>query len=221
MLFVFCGLTQMDAQEYTFETGFEGGPSVTFISNKYQRFSHIRPGIGFSAGSFIQLNLKNIVSLRTGFSFERKGEAFYKHIGNIYQDYGTVVVHNNYDYLIFNLLCRLGFGKQFGFFLQTGPFLGYLLHSRQVEGSNADFSGETYDRTDFFHRFDIGLASGIGIHYRILSALRLSLEFRYNMGFFQIVKEPYCSESDWYEKTNSINALLGLTYCFGHKKGKK
>ncbi|MFH1297773.1 MAG: porin family protein [Bacteroidota bacterium] len=200
---LFCQTNRLDI-------GIEGGPSVIFINGSCD---HLNPGIGFSAGPFIQYNFRKFFSIRADFSFERKGERDINSHGEISRI--------NYNYLISQIFGRMTFGKKINFFFQTGLFSGYLLRGYTVNNAWPKELGRTYETTQFFNRFDWGLSTGIGMNIPLWQRFLVSVEVRYNLGLYQIVKDDISQESHWYEKTNSVNFLVGVAYRFSQRKNKE
>lgn len=114
------------------------------------------------------------------------------------------------DYIEVSLLDRLTLGKKLRFFLDLGPYAGYLVRARAVtSGTSAlyldeqgtmpiivppatdplviDLGADT-NVMDSLKRTNFGLAGGAGIAYP-LGAIDLTLEARFQLGLATIQKD--------------------------------
>jgi len=205
--------TLVFGQEYKSLIGIEGGPNTSIVTNiDYDygnRTSEINPTIAYSTGLFFQYNFSKHISFRTNFAFERKGYFYH------YQECGssacrTGIARPYFDYIIIPLLVRINFGQKINFFVNGGPYLGFLSKAK-------NFDRKTYDT---------GISLGLGIAIPINKRLLISLEARNNRGLLN-VKNGY-----WYSMVNlveypdskvfirSTNILIGFAYKFGKKQSE-
>ena len=202
-------------QPSKFEMGAEGGPSLIFmrgndIIKKYQK-----PTIGFSGGLSFQINFQEIFSLRTVIAYERKGSVMtaqsYDSDGN---PLGDITTHSNADYLTLPLLVRATFGNKVQYFVNAGPFFGYLLKQTFVsKGDNVPTT--TNDNTFRDKRFDTGVSTGIGLIVPIRTKFLVSFEVRNNLGLYNISDTSVVNGGT--VKTNSTNFLLSFAYKLGQR----
>ncbi|MHB1279097.1 MAG: porin family protein [Bacteroidia bacterium] len=204
----------ISAQQNKLTIGLEGGPAL--IDLRGGDLGNIAdPTIGFSGGLTCQYNFQKVLSLRTGFSYERKGAVI---SGIPFKDAngqaGTLSLHLNFDYFTVPVLLRANFGKKVNFFLNAGPFFGYLI-KQQDSPTSISGSAKYYPRnnTSGYHHFDAGIASGLGFSVPVNSKLVFSLEIRNNTGLYKIGK-PVNNQIPLI-KTTSTNLLIGIAYKFG------
>jgi hypothetical protein len=205
-------------QENRFDIGVEGSPSLIFLwGNDIFRDFH-KPTIGFSVGLFFQFNFPKIISLRTNIAYERKGTVV-KEITTttIDQPIDNVRMRTNDDYLIFSLLVRATFGKKIQFFVNVGPYFGYLIKQTYVTKFKKDNipTTERHDGTSTFKRFDTGISTGLGLSVPIKTKFAFSFEVRNNLGLYNVSKFPVINNGTI--KTNSTNFLVGFTYKLGQR----
>lgn len=208
-------------QVYKFEIGIEGCPS--FISMRgfdLDDSSFRKTDLGFSAGLFFQYNFNKIISLRTNISYERKGDKIgtAKHIYYLNFDPNPTeidkTVELRYEYLTLPILVRLNFGKKIKYFVNAGPYFGYLIKDSEIIkwDNHPSIVG---DFTWLDKRYDIGISTGLGLSVPIEKKIAVSLEVRDNLGLLNISAVPVWNNGT--NKTNSLNFLFGITYKLGHK----
>jgi len=201
-------------QTNKYEVGLELGPSLNSlrgndILDKNNDFS-----FAFSSGLTFQYNFPKFISIRTNISFERKGlttqGSATDQDGN---QIGELTIHSNFDYLTIPILGRLTFGKKINFFVNAGPYIGYLIKQTDVTEAFGEYPKTENDNTDNFKRTDLGITTGLGVRFPIKNKLFLSLEIRNNFGLTNISSVPVVN--DGAIKTNSTNLLIGIEYRFG------
>jgi hypothetical protein len=132
------------------------------------------------------------------------------------------------DYLEVSFLDRLTFGRKLRFFVNLGPYAGYLVRARAVtSGTSAlyldkeatmpiivppatdplviDLGADT-NVIDSLKRTNFGLAGGAGIAYP-LGALDLTLEARFQLGLTTIQKDVASSGKS---QTGAVVISLGI-----------
>jgi len=192
-----------------FDFGLEGGPSLkSLYGNSVLKKNH-KWGIGFSGGLFFQLNFKRNISLRTNIVYERKGSIDpYQRTDSSGNPLGKLITNGNYDYLTLPILIRATFGHKVKYFVNAGPYFGYLIKAGwEQKGDN--FTTRKGDLTAYTKRFDSGISAGLGLTIPIKSRFYISFEIRNNLGLYNISPAVY---NDNCIKTNSTNLLFGLTY---------
>src|SRR5690554_2721810 len=197
-------------QTSKFEIGIEGGPSIMSLRGNEAIDSLHETTTRFSGGLFLQFNFNKNLSLRTNIAFERKGSEAtirgFDFFGNWVDEEDVKV---NYDYLTMPILARVTFGKRVKYFVNAGPYFGYVLKQNMViKSSIAPTRNE--DGTSMSKRYDIGFSTGLGASVPILSNVSLSFEVRNNLGLINTSSvEVY---NDGTVKTNSTNFLIGISY---------
>jgi len=221
IILIFIGLAFYTTYGQTskFEFGLEGGPSLISLRGNDIIDDLNDPTIGFTGGLFFQYNFNKIIALRTNLAYERKGsivkQQTYDSSSNSYWDVKTNL---NFDYLTLPLLNRAPFGNRVLFFVNTGPYLGYLLKQTYVE-SGENIPTKTLVATSSFKKFDLGVSAGLGLLVPIKQNLAFSLEARNNLGLYDISATPIINDGS--VKTNSTNLLLGIVYKFGARSTVK
>ncbi|HET6226227.1 MAG TPA: porin family protein [Bacteroidia bacterium] len=167
---------------------------------------------GYTAGLSVQYNFKKIFSLRSGLSFERKGSASHitgtdPNAAYLYE----IKQHLFFDYLTLPVLVRASFGKKVNFFVNAGPYFGYLIQTTFIYDDPVDGKLQAND-LNLIRKFDWGLAAGLGIAIPIKKKLLLSFELRNNVGLYDIAILPFWGGT---MKTYSANLLVGVAYTLG------
>jgi len=202
-------------QTNKFDIGVEGSPSLTFLRGNDFIDNNHKPTIGFLGGLFFQYNFKKVVSLRTNIAFERKGSILSSQTTDINGNpLGEITINTNFDYLTFPILVRATFGKKVQYFINVGPYFGYLIKQTFVsKGDNIPTT--TSDNTSLDKRFDIGISTGLGLSVPIKTKFAFSFEVRNNLGLYNVSAVPVANNGAI--KTNSTNFLLGFTYKLGQR----
>jgi len=195
-------------QTNKYDVGVEAGPGLIFLWGNDILAKQHNMTIGGSAGLFFQRNYTNALSLRTGIAYERKGSVAhtqgYDYLGN---PTGEVKTRVHYNYLTIPILARATFGKNGQFFVNAGPYLGYLL--RQAFVTKGNTSNNTLNNKEL----DFGLTTGLGFTVPYKTKYAFSFEVRNNLGLFNVSAIPVFN--DGAIRTNSTNFLFGFTYKVG------
>lgn len=115
------------------------------------------------------------------------------------------------DYI--NVPLNFQFMTNNGFFIQTGPQVGFLVGAEKV-GSTASGVANGGNKADF-DKFDLAWTGGIGY----LSRMGLGIDLRYNIGIANVVADDANSSAPFYQSTwkNSVGQF-SLIYHFGAHK---
>ena len=214
IVLLFCS-SLLFGQTNKINIGFELGTSLNSLyGNDVLDDNEI--SFGFSGGLTFQYNFTGLVSLRTNISFERKGFAtkiqLTDELGN---SIGEVTSQSNFDYLTIPLLARFTFGKKIHFFVNAGPYLGYLLKEKDITEAFGEYQKLESVNTDRFERLDFGITTGLGVIFSIQDKLLLTVEIRNNLGLVNISSLPVTNDGSI--KTISTNLLIGIAYKFENK----
>lgn len=220
--FVFFGInSSLHAQNSMFDLGLEGGPNLStmLISSTLFDFDP-QPAVFGSGGFIFQYNFKNFLSLKTGISYQRKGYQlkdipFADQNGNILSN--TATSSSRLDYLTFPILVKASFGKKVNFFVNAGPYVGYLLQKsdRLKTGSSSSTSTDDFSYSGI-NRWDFGIAGGVGIAIPIRTFWVISVEARNYSGLLDIASS---SNTKWL--TNTTDLRVGVAYKLGFYKDEK
>ena len=132
------------------------------------------------------------------------------------------------DYLELPILARLTWGKTWKFYVDAGPYLGYLLHAEEktkgtseiyedpggqvpltIQGYNPgpqNFTANTNITSDI-HKFNVGVSGGVGVAYPFMRNM-IYLDVRGEYGLLNIQK--YSADG----KDNTGNLLISLGYSY-------
>ncbi|MBA3681717.1 MAG: PorT family protein [Bacteroidetes bacterium] len=209
---IFC-FQNTTAQQHKFEVGVEGGAGITSMWGNALVTKYNDPMIGFAYGATFQYNFPKIFSIKTNLFYERKGcvtrGTFLEPSGFTS---GIFISRSNFDYLTMPVLLRANFGKKLKFFINTGPYFGYLIR-QTYSFKGVNFPKTTSDNTTYFKNLDVGLTMGAGISIPLTKELVLSWEVRNNLGLYNISKWPVYNNGTL--NTYSNNFLLGIAYKLG------
>ena len=219
MIFLVLAFCPTYGQTNKYEYGIEGGPSLISLHGNQVISEFHNSTIGFSSGLFFQYNFKKIISLRTNLAYERKGSTIKgKALDDSGNSLGDVRGNLNFDYLTLPILVRATFGKRIMYFVNTGPYLGYLL-KQTIVSRGEKIPTTTKDDTSLYKKIDLGVSAGLGLLVPYKQHFAFSLEVRNNLGLYNISPELVINGGSI--KTNSTNLLLGLVYNFGERSISK
>lgn len=218
---VLCAMTIATyGQKNIFDIGIEGGFSIASLRGEINN-NYRNSRIGYSGGFFVQYNFNEVISMRTGGFYERKGSSLElpatDPIGNVV--IGTIHGKENFDYLTIPLLLRVSFGKNlnYNYFVNAGPYIGFLIKQTEYKEAFQGYpSGSNLDRTGNFKKIEMGLSFGLGLAYTFNDKFALSIEVRNNLGMTDITEVNPFGYGEI--KTNAINFLLGFNYKLGQRK---
>lgn len=203
--------TSLKAQNSLVDFGIEGGPNLSTLTGQTTFNTKFDPKIFASAGFIFQYNTKKFLSFKTGVSYQQKGYqmkdiSFTDVAGNI--DKGKAISH--FDYLTLPILVKATFGKKINFFVNAGPYVGYLLNTtNRLKLENSD-NKQTV--TNSYKRWDFGVSAGIGIGVPINDYWVVSAEIRNYTGLTNI-----STFANTNLKTNTTDLRLGVVYRMGFR----
>lgn len=133
------------------------------------------------------------------------------------------------NYIQLPILAHLGWGREHNglqFFFQAGPQLGYCISESTKTNFNVNERNEkervnntvAQDTMAIEHKFDYGIAAGIGMEYSHSKIGRMMLEARYYYGLGNIYGD---SKRDYFGRSNFGNIVLKFTYLFDIIKTKR
>jgi hypothetical protein len=206
--------TTVFGQSKQLNIGVEFGPSYTFLWNDDFISEQNHPTDAYVAGVTFQYNITRLFSLRSNIFYERKGTKSTANIRDNQGNFlGSFTVHNNLNYLTLPVLARLSLGNRMKFFINAGPYIGFLMKQTYVHEAYQAIPEQKYDGTKTYQTIDLGLSGGLGFTIPFSDSFIISLEARNNLGLYNVSKSPIISEGEFF--TNSTNLLLGFAYQFG------
>lgn len=190
--------------------GLESGPSLRTLRG--DNFFEIRDlTTSYSLGVSYQYNFSELLSLRTGISFERKGKKTSSIEYNwMYGSSSEVSYEVNIDYLTIPLLARFTFGDKFKYFVNAGPYIADILIAKGTSTANYTFGDNSTVLTNHYRAIDLGFIAGFGMSYTIKDNFLVSLELRNNFGLLDINSPNYSYEVP--TRTFSSILLVGVAY---------
>lgn len=180
----------------------EGGPSLITVYGG--PLNDIKPLLnGFTGGVYLNYNINKHQSIKSGIGYERKG---FKQLFNIntLKGYQVSEYDINLDYLVVPLLIHANFGSKLRFFVNGGPYLGYLVNQHLTYRDYPQLNGTNF--TD--KKIELGISTGIGCSFPMNKLLSFKVEVRNNFTLNAITDYDNLS-------SNSTNFILGVIY---HRK---
>ena len=176
-------------------------------SKPYEGYMGFDAGIDFLIGASFEYYLNENLLLKTNLNYERTSfgdsSPFTDNRGILI---GQVKVTTNFDYLTIPIMAKYEFGNSKNFFVNGGPFLGFLL---SLENKVITSTRQT-TFTTLTKKIDVGLSFGIGTKIYINDKSDLNIELRENLGLLNL------SDDEVYEggnlKTNSLNLILNWSF---------
>ncbi len=161
-------------------------------------------GFAFLFGLVSNYYLSGNLSLKAELNYESKREsfeikAFQSEIDPIFIEEGNKI-KTNYQFITLPILLKYEFGNSNPFFINGGPFLGYLISAKETFPNN-----EIIEFSERMTNFDFGLSFGVGKMISLNDKNNLIIELRNNLGLTSISK--FVSA-----KTNSLNLIVGWNF---------
>jgi hypothetical protein len=211
---------------------YKSGLNVSWnrLDEERDRYSSIA---GLSVGFNINFDIGYGFSMITGVSFERKGyslkdssELYYRYLDrHNAKSYVDSKVH--IDYAVIPLMMRIPIGKSEKIFINTGPWLGLKLNSRNVGVAykdNRQYSTYSLVKTDIYDDFtqyikdtDMGWLINAQVSLPVFNTYRVDLSVQYSLGLEDIfdasllppTQDPYIVKHVIRNRTLSF--VLGFT----------
>lgn len=167
-------------------------------------------------GINVEYNIKERLSLKFEINYERKSQKADNNI-EIRENFDDrpqtykFTSKKNYDYLIIPVLLKYNFTAQNSFYVNGGPFLGYLLKSQITNNLNVpSFNSDDLDTTKDNKKVDFGLSFGLGKIIDLNNNKAINIELRENLGLSNTSNIDVWNGGN--VKTNSINLIVGLIF---------
>ncbi|HEX4373929.1 MAG TPA: porin family protein [Puia sp.] len=188
-------LTQ--AQSVNF--GLKAGVNLANATGSDAEGSSMR--VSFNAGALAQISLNDMLSVQPEVYYSDQGAKvkFDNGLG------GTVTGTQKLGYI--NVPVLVKYTTSSGFFVQTGPQIGFLLSAK------ASAAGQSSDEKSFFKSTDFSWAFGAGF----LTSMNIGIDARYNLGLSNI-ENTGNSGGTGTIKNGVIQ--IGVFYLFGEPKKK-
>jgi hypothetical protein len=203
------------AQTDRLELGVQSGVNITSLHG--ENFSRYFAWHFSAIGSIrAQYHFNDAFSIVSDIAYESKG---CKGVNlKLLNNEGTSI-GSNYsfeyaiDYVTIPLLFRYSAPRS-AFFINAGPYLGYLLKYTENMGTY------TIDRTNDMSKMDWGASLGLGLSFHLSDNVNLSFELRNNFGLANIYQNNNAYQTSAVRPafeinpitTNSTNVLMGISY---------
>ena len=176
------------------EFGFNVGYNNSTISNSDVSADS---AIGFNVGGSVDYYFSDRWSIKGKLIYDQKGwdNGFIED-----SDGFSYVTDFNVNYLTVPVMANWHFGSKRNWFLEFGPYMGFLLNAEDVRFGT--------DVTDGFNSTDFGLALGIGVKIPLSDKLKLFFEYEGQGGVSDIFQV-----NEFSRVTNSRSSLnIGLNF---------
>ncbi len=192
-------------QSNKYDIQVEGGPSMISLYGLVNGIGEKPTLSGFTGGMYLNYNINNRFSIKSGIVYERKGfRDSFSSTTNVGLFAGTFESGNNLDYLIVPLLIRANYGKKLRLFLNGGPYVGYLANQQNfLQAPNSPKITSSGTLTD--KKIDLGVSAGIGFAFPINELFSITFEARNNLALISLLDGGKI-------KNKSTNFILGFTY---------
>jgi hypothetical protein len=174
------------------------------------------PAFAYLGGINVEYKIKERLSLKFELNYERKSQKADNNIeirenfDDLPQTY-KFTSKKNYDYLIIPVLLKYNFTAQNSFYVNGGPFLGYLLKSQITNNLNVpNFNSDDLDTTKDNKKVDFGLSFGLGKIIDLNNNKAINIELRENLGLSNTSNIDVWNGGN--VKTNSVNLIVGLIF---------
>ncbi|MCA6364433.1 MAG: PorT family protein [Bacteroidetes bacterium] len=205
-----------NAQFNRLDIGVQGGVSRASLYGNSSIYGGHKARMGYAGGLFAQYNFTPHIALRSGVSFERKGSTLELTMMDITgAEIGTFRGKETFDYLTVPLLFRFSFGKKIQYFVNAGPYVGFLLKQTEYIEAFQILPETTNDLTANFKKNEFGASLGAGVNYALNDSYVFSVEVRNNLGLNNLSALPLINMGTI--KTNALGLLVGLHYRLGRQ----
>ncbi|MBF4470170.1 porin family protein [Flavobacterium sp. HJJ] len=198
-------------------SNFRGYDIPANISSYYSE----NPAFAFLGGLNFEYQIKEKLSLKLEFNYERKSQKSKTTLEtinvNVNPDpisggFDELRSKRNHDYLVLPIMIKYNFSNKNSFFVNGGPFIGYLLKSNLVESLYLNRSvkeSQTTETTNSYNKTDFGLSIGFGKTIEINERNSIFIEIRENLGLAKSSKNKIWGDGE--AKTNSLNLIIGYS----------
>lgn len=192
-------------------SGLRGYTIPADITSQYDESA----AFGYLGGISLAYPLKEKVSLRVELNYERKTQKADNlvEIRNSFDEPAQLydfTSKRHFDYLVMPILLHYQFTDKNSFFVNGGPFVGYLLKATLTSDIEAPELNADVDLSNDYKKLDYGLTVGLGKHFDIGSQNSIHLEIRNNLGLAKINKNDVWNGG--HVRTNSLSFMVGYSF---------
>lgn len=220
VLFLAIALISINAysQESKIKYSFQGGVNYSrFRGSDFLNVGKDKFSLAYLFGASFEYKIKEKLALKVDVNYERKVQKTNNTLSYIFDPNDPIITAPDFvitgfsNYIAVPILIKYNFSNDKSFYLNGGPFLGFLLNS----GIKTDLDIEGLDTspantTKSNKILDLGIAFGIGKEFKISDKNKIYIELRDNLGLVNTNKErsPYFNNEIM---TNSINLIVGYS----------
>ncbi len=186
------------------------------IPSSFNQVYSESPAFAYEGGINIEYQIKEKLSFKLELNYERKSQKADNtiEIRENFDDPSQVynfISKKNYDYLVVPILVKYSFTTKNSYYINGGPFIGYLLKSKLTNNLNVvGLDSPDVDTTNSNKKTDFGVSLGFGKNFELDSSKSITIEIRENLGLSDTNKEEVLNGGN--VKTNSINLLVGISF---------
>lgn len=207
------------AQDSKVKFGIQGGLNYSSLRG-YDGFVDDNPGFAYLFGFSFQHEIQENLSIKVDLNYERKAQISKSTINLIDNSESPLPIEQSIyksktttylNYIVLPIMLKYNFSNDKSFYINGGPYLGYLLKSGIKSESNAPsiYNGDVED-TKNRKSLDYGISAGIGKEFKFNENHNFYIELRENLGLANIAKGEIINGGTI--KTNSLNLLAGFTF---------
>lgn len=192
-------------------SGLRGYTIPADITSQYDESA----AFGYLGGISLTYPLKEKVSFRVELNYERKTQKADNivEIRNSFEEPAQLynfTSKRHFDYLVMPILLHYQFTDKNSFFVNGGPFVGYLLNATLTSDLNVPELNADVDLSNDYKKLDYGFTVGLGKHFNIGSQNSIHLEIRNNLGLAKINKNDVWNGG--HVQTNSLSFMVGYSF---------
>ncbi len=197
-------------RQINMEYGFLSGVNFNSIRKNNQTIfikENLRSYTGLSIGGYFKLNINKLFGVKILTQYDQNG---YK-IGEITftdatgNNLAPGTITNKTTYLNFPIVGEFTFGNKTKYYVNAGPYIGFLLSSNFITKISATATSEastTKSKSDGFKSTNFGISLGTGALIPISKKVALHVGVKNNFGLTNIIKPIATDDSKF--KTNAF-----------------
>lgn len=190
--------------------GLRGGVNLADLTAKEQASTNTvteaQAKTSFNAGLFVNIPLSDMFRFQPEVSFSSQG-------GKLQGPSGTGGLTYEQDLHYFNVPLTFQLQTKKGFFIETGPQVGFLVAAERKNSSNTAMASNV-DNKDGFDKIDFSWGGGVGY----LSRIGLGVDLRYNIGIANIIEDNNTMAKPMTGTWKNSVGQFSLIYQFGAYK---
>lgn len=186
------------------------------IPANFSQFYNESPAFAYLGGINFEYQMNEKLSLKMELNYERKSQKAANNI-NVRQNFDDPIQEYNfttkrhYDYIILPVLLKYSFTNKDSFYINGGPFIGFLLQSKYTNDLNVSgFGSSDVVTTKNNKKTDFGFSLGLGKNFDLKKNKAIYVEIRENLGLSNTSKIDVWDGGT--VKTNSINLIFGMSF---------